>query len=135
MFNIKKIPNTKYQIPNTKKGVTLYFAVVILSVIFGIGAGLSILIFSQIRITREIGESVIAFYAADTGIEQALYKLYINPGTFPFPNFSGTVGQASFEVKVFLPATGNCPSPPNEFYCIKSIGKYRQTQRAIEIGE
>lgn len=117
-----------------KKGVTLYFAIVVMSVIFSIGIGLSLLIFTQIKITKEIGDSVVALYAADSGIEEALYKLYKEEATLPF-NFSENIGEASLEVRAFSSGNPECPSPPNGYYCIKSIGKYRKTQRAIEISQ
>ena len=79
----------------------------------------------------EIGHSVVAFYAADSGIEKAMYALYSQGVSLPF-NYSGTVGGASYSVSGFEPGTLDCPTPPNDYYCIKSIGTYHATKRAIE---
>jgi hypothetical protein len=43
--------------------------VIILAVVFSI----SIILYSQIKIIRSIGDSVIAFYAADSGVEKVMY--------------------------------------------------------------
>ena len=53
--------------------------VLISSVILAIGLGISAIIIQQTKMMENIGYSVIAFYAADTGIEAALYDLYRNP--------------------------------------------------------
>jgi hypothetical protein len=59
---------------NSQKGVSVLFAVMIMSVILSIALGTSSLLVQQTKMMREIGHSVITFYVADTGIEDVLYK-------------------------------------------------------------
>ena len=61
---------------NNQKGISLLLVVLISSVILAIGLGISSVIIQQTKMMENIGYSVIAFYAADTGIEAALYDLY-----------------------------------------------------------
>jgi len=119
------------------KGSSLYFALAILAVVFGISLGLSAMLISQIRMTREMGDSVVAFYAADTGIEHALKTIRIDGelgkmeelGEIEVP-INGE--KATYQVEVSDPGDPekNCEA---ENLCIKSVGKYRNVKRAIEI--
>ncbi len=59
-----------------ERGIALYLALVILAGITAALLALIVLALSQIRIVWTIGDSVIAFYAADTGMERVLYKIY-----------------------------------------------------------
>lgn len=126
----------------TEKGVSLLFVVLITSIILAIGLGVNAILIKQIKMTEEIGHSVKAFYAADSGIEQALYDLYKLPVSHQ-PIQTGTCGSANFEVRLkcgtsVLPA--DCPSglqvdsscSANNI-CIKSLGNYQKVKRAIEI--
>ena len=58
------------------KGISLLFTVLITSLILAISLGISALLIQEMRMMGEIGYSVIAFYAADSGIEHALYRFY-----------------------------------------------------------
>lgn len=44
-----------------------------MSIFLFIVLGMSTIIFQQLKATKRIGDSVAAFYAADTGIERSLY--------------------------------------------------------------
>jgi len=57
----------------SQKGVSLYLAIMMMSVFLTIVLGMSAILFHQLKIIRQMGNSVVAFYAADTGIERALY--------------------------------------------------------------
>ncbi len=61
---------------NSEKGISLLLVVLISSVILSISLGISAILIKQTRIMESVGYSVIAFYAADTGVESALYDLY-----------------------------------------------------------
>lgn len=130
MLNIKK---------KSKKGAALYLALIIISVLLAIGTGLNTIIINQLKILKGVGDSVVAIYAADTGVEVALYSLYTkNPtncsGSTPPFTCSGVVGSASYSVIVNNANTSQCPSESYFYYCIKSVGEYNQTKRAIEAG-
>jgi len=66
---------------NYQKGVSLYLALMIMFILIAIGLGISLIIVSQMKMIRGMGDSVVAFYAADTGIEHALYDKRRKGGT------------------------------------------------------
>ena len=112
-----------FKIYRSQKGVSLIFAIFILTFVLSIGLGTSTILIRQVKITREIGYSVIAFYAADSGIEEVLLMATPAPA-------SGLVNGASYDVQVENGGVGDCTALN---YCIKSIGSYKNTRRAIEI--
>lgn len=120
---IIQISNLKSQ--NYSKGAALYLAVAIMAILLSIALGVSSILLSQIKVIRSIGYSVIAFYAADAGIENVLLQR-ANPASISETILSNG---ATYQVVVNLPG-GSCTAAN---YCIKSIGKYRETRRAIEI--
>ena len=124
-------------INDSQKGATLYLAIVIMSILLAAVFSISAIVLTQIRTIKGMGDSVVAFYAADTGIETALYDLY-NANYIshygPVPLGSGT-----YEVWVTQPVGGTLPVIPvdancvrGDYYCIKSIGIYNSTKRAVE---
>lgn len=56
-----------------QKGVSLYFAVVISSLLMAIALGLTTILIGQIKILKEMGDSVKAIFAADSGMEKIIY--------------------------------------------------------------
>lgn len=109
---------------NSQKGISLMFAIFILTFTLGIALGTATILVRQMKIMREIGYSSIAFFAADSGIERVLYEdrknNLVGTGTmsFTFPD-----NGASYNVE--YDSNGNTT--------IKSIGSYQNTNRAIEI--
>jgi len=114
---------------NTEKGTILYFAILILSVIFTIASYLSLIILGQLQLQREIGHSVIALCAADTGIERAMYAIY-KENNISFSTSSQLENGATFQVNVST-SSSQCATPIR-YYCIKSLGSYGKTNRKIE---
>ena len=64
--------NTKFS--SSQKGVSLYFSIVILSILLAIVLGLGTILIGQTRMIKGMGDSVAAFYGADTGVERILYE-------------------------------------------------------------
>ena len=127
--NDKKVKeSSKFQIPSSKnKGVSLYFGVIITSVLLAMALGISVIIFSQMKIIKGMGDSVVALYAADTGIERVLNEAN------PTGTYSGVLSNdSSYKADVLDPGTSDCSASTSN-YCIKSIGVYMKTRRAIEI--
>ncbi|TSC78819.1 MAG: hypothetical protein G01um101429_642 [Parcubacteria group bacterium Gr01-1014_29] len=58
---------------STKSGVALYLAVLIGTIVMATGMGVSTIFYRELRISRVLFPSFLAFYAADTGAECALY--------------------------------------------------------------
>jgi len=122
----------------SQKGVSLYLAIVIMVILLAAVLGVTTILVGQLRMIKEMENSVIAFYAADTGIEEVL-KVIIHDVGVPDPRYplvAGTytpVGDASYDafyyVDVLSPGVGCTAS----LYCIQSVGIYKETRRAIEV--
>lgn len=109
-----------------QKGITLYLSVVIMTIVLAIALGISTIFLGQVSVMRGMGYSVLAFYAADAGIERILLNR-TSPSYVPPTSLSNG---ATYEVFVVAGGGPGC-SAPN--YCIKSIGSYKEVNRAIEI--
>src|SRR3989344_3385179 len=115
-------PSTLYPLPSTlraRRGFTLYYAVLIGSVLLLIGASLLNLSLKEFLLSAAVRESEYAFFAADSGIECALRwdlkELFNNQPIFQIYN---NTGGASAPLYVFyVPASNkdevecNCASP------------------------
>ncbi len=105
---------------NKEKGISLYLVVVILTVLTAVLLSLISISVSQIKVVWTIGDSIKSFYAADTGVEQGLYRARKNSD---YSAFSGSVGKSSYRVTI----TNNQSS-----ITIKSVGSYNGIKRAIQ---
>ncbi|OGZ24407.1 MAG: hypothetical protein A2896_01210 [Candidatus Nealsonbacteria bacterium RIFCSPLOWO2_01_FULL_43_32] len=121
---------------STQKGVSLYLALMVMATLLAIALGLNSIFLGQTRTMRAMGHSVLAFYAADAGIEAILMQRD-NP-----PLGAGSVitlsNDAKYQVFVYKgPATEGGPeekcTATGLYYCITSVGTYKETKRAIAI--
>lgn len=131
----------------------MYLAIIVLAIILAIVLGLTAVLVAQIKTMKELGNSVGALYAADTGVERSLraiifdkevglqgtyeenlgggksYKAVIyccNKSVFAsceLDNTPGNVCPVGFLVKDGCRATR---------YCIESRGSYGGTIRALQ---
>lgn len=106
-----------------EQGISLFFTLIILAVLLSISLGISVIFLQQAQILKNIGNSVIAFYAADTGIERALRE-----GTSTADTLSN--GAAYNAIRINKGDSG-CLSAID--YCVQSVGIYKETRRAIQI--
>ena len=102
-----------------KKGVSLYITILILSILTATLLSLVSISISQIKIIWATGNSVRAFFAADSGIEEALFRARQQGD---FSDFSGEVNEALYQVDISI----------GPELVVESIGSYRETNRAIE---
>ena len=118
------------------RGVSLYIALMVMGILLALALGISTILFSQMRVMEGMGDSVLAFYASNTGIERELYE--DNPtGT----SYSGYLDlnqngvqdgdDSVYNVTVIAAGGNGCPAEVN--YCIKSTGIYKEIRRAIRI--
>lgn len=126
-----------------EKGSAMYFSLVVLTIILGIILGLSAILISQIRMVRGMEQSVIAFYAADSGIEEALVLLqqYFQSDLphYGDPKLIQLSGDNVATYRIEIEGGVRAPDGPHgacdkEYYCIRSEGEYRGIKRAIEVG-
>lgn len=115
---------------DSQSGFALYFAIIIMSILLAVVFSISTITLAQIRSIRRMGDSIIAFYAADTGAERALYEGRFGappPGTI----FEGTLSNgASYKVTIVSITSPDCHG---SWYCIESVGSYRGSKRAVRI--
>jgi len=108
-----------------QKGVSLVFVVLLVSVILNIAFGVSGILVKQAKALKGVGNSVVAFFAADTGLEEFLL-------TKPLDGIAETdLGLAKFRVDVRDGGEDGCPA--TAILCVKSIGTFEEAKRAIEI--
>lgn len=110
-----------------QKGASLYLAILLTSILLAIGLGLSFLSVFQIQTLRGLVDSVSAFFAADTGIEQELFER----NAIGTPPYTGNFEGRTYQVKILAPDQEGCPSTAQ--HCVVSAGQYQGTRRAIRI--
>lgn len=111
---------------NNKKGASLLLTILIMSAILAIAMGIAKLSLGEIKISRELPQSFVAYYAAEAGIEEGLYADLVTAvpqGTAS--DFPGSLGTGITYEVVF---TGVSPNR-----VITSNGLYGGTKRAIEL--
>ena len=64
---------TKLKILNSEKGISLIITFFIMIVILSVVLSVSTLLYSQVKVIRNIGDSMVSFYVADSGIEKVIY--------------------------------------------------------------
>jgi len=151
MFNIK-----------SQKGVSVYLAFMLMTILLAIGLGINYLVASEIKVMRNMNNSVIAFYTAETGIEKTLYLdnmvkpegglrglCYIcdssNSGEWDTCAATGTdcnliscgnckvVFQQTISGKKHSVEAQVTTIDGNTSTTIKSVGTYKTTRRAIQV--
>ncbi|MFA6190361.1 MAG: hypothetical protein WC711_02485 [Candidatus Staskawiczbacteria bacterium] len=70
--NKEKLKRNKNGLP-AQAGVSLIITLFIMIIILSVVLSISALLYSEIKVIRNIGNSVIGLYAADSGIEKVLY--------------------------------------------------------------
>ena len=63
---------------SSQKGISLFLTIIVLSVVLGIVLGLSTILVGQMKTLQTMGDSVIAFYAADAGVEEVLRDVVVD---------------------------------------------------------
>lgn len=123
MFRCRNINMGKILSKKNERGISLFLTLVIMSILLSISLGINVIFWQQAQILKYLGNSVIAFYAADTGIERALKE-----GN----DVSDTLSNgAAYEAKKINKGDPGCPNALE--YCIQSVGVYQETRRAIQI--
>ena len=70
-----KFKNRKNNLPThtEQAGVSLIIAFFVMTIILAVVLSITTLLYQEIKMIRNIGNSVVAFYAADSGVEKVLY--------------------------------------------------------------
>jgi len=108
------------KIGNNQNGIALLLTIVIMSVVMLMAALIANIVLTQLKLSGDIGDSVSAIYAADSGVEWSLYQIRQDASP-PSPYMSNG---ASISVTV----SGVFPN-----FTIKSLGSYRSVKRQFEV--
>jgi len=123
-----------------QRGIAIFLAVIMLTLVLSMALGVNTLLLSQIKTMRDSGNSVIAFYGAESGTEWALLNVNdSNWQTTIYHNYLDLNGDhieesaidATYDVSTIAPGVGQCSATAD--YCLKSVGMYRGTRRVIQI--
>lgn len=110
---------------HNQKGISLLLMTLILSVVMAISVGLSSIIITELKISTDVDKSSRAYYAAESGIEEALYLLRKERRAPESLSGSGELGNgASFSYTVSVDAEGKV--------AIVSTGSYGGVKRSVE---
>ncbi len=121
----KRDPGTKEK-PLATKGFTLLFAVLISSILLAIGIAIFDITVRELKLSSAVRESQYAFFAADTGIECAIYWDY--QGAF-VPGANGDISCGGQTITVTAapsygsPATFSAALPTSNRCVIATITK------------
>jgi hypothetical protein len=113
-----------------EKGVSIYLVIVMMSVLLAVALGLTSIIIGGSKIAENLGYSVKAFHAADTGIEKALYNINITSGTCDNDTSDGSFG-TDYSYDVTMTNSGEDCSATGTL--ITSLGQYKTVKRKIEV--
>ncbi len=110
---------------NNQKGVSLLFTLLIMAALSAITIGVARLSLGEIKLIRDIPDSLIAYYATDSGIERALYE-------------ERTSGDAANQADCSISLDNGSSygleiSSGGGLITIKSTGCYKNIRRAIEV--
>jgi hypothetical protein len=111
-----------------QKGVSLYLVVLIMSVMMGIVLGLTSVIIGGAKTAGNLGNSVRAFSAADTGIEYFLYSMYKGSSC---SNISQTYIDSASNYGYTVTVTGSCTGDGTTK--IDSTGTCQDSVRELEV--
>ena len=115
----------KYKKIKSDKGASLLLTFLIMAALLSIAIGVSRLSLGEIKLGRNIPNSLVAYYAAESGIEQALYRDRAQGQQTNFTDcLDAPQNEICYEVTVEL---------NGEIRTIKSNGSYKNTRRTIEI--
>lgn len=113
--------------PKNEKGASLLLTILIMSAILAIAMGISKLSLNEIKMSREYPESYVAYYAAETGMEQLLYLDHTGAISGPDLYNSGIVILGD-GITYIVSASDVSPNRK-----LQSSGFYKDTNRAIEL--
>ncbi|MDP2910101.1 MAG: hypothetical protein Q8N69_03475 [bacterium] len=143
---------------DSKRGVSLYISIIIMTALLSIVLGLSAILTNQLKMIRGLEKSVVALSAADAGVERALVDIAHNYPIAPHgpdaeclnnANYcQNLTNGASYETFVSCcsplaplctwdavnPCPGGLVSDPDCYgylYCVKSVGKHKDASRAL----
>jgi hypothetical protein len=115
---------------NIHKGTSLLLTLLVMAAFLAIALGVSRLSFGEITMFRDQSKSIVAYYAAESGVECQMF----NDRTAADPNNPALCPSACLDifggnqVCYSVNASGNTPNRT-----ITSVATYRDVNRAVEL--
>jgi len=114
-----------------QRGIALYISLIMMAFLLAAGLGLTVIIVSQLRMGRDIGNSLKSFYAADTGIENAIYNRRIG---YPENRSFWSIGSTDLTNSPYIAQYSvNYDEVQGVSESWDAVGVYGQESRAIRI--
>jgi len=114
----------------SQKGLALYLSIIIMIILLSVVLGISAILLGQFKIIGNMEDSVVAFYAAETGIEYVLNSRS-DLATFSNGCEKDQADPCSIgDAKYYVDADLDCGAPNA---CIKSVGTYKNSVRALQV--
>jgi len=111
---------------NKQKGASLLLTLLVMAVLLSISFGVSRLALGEIKLIRDIPKALIAYYAAEAGMEWALYQYYQTGSISDVVDCSVNLDNgSSYGIEVIM--SGEYVT------AIKSNGCYQDLRRAVEV--
>jgi len=121
---------------NNQKGIAIYLAVLIMTCILAIALGISAIFVTQFKEIGKMGDSVTAFFAADSGIEKVLWEdgecWKKTPPCFS-PCETTCAGLQSGSIFNYSFGTDYNYAVQSGLSSFSSVGAYKGIRRAIQI--
>ncbi len=124
----RKIPKEfiwGYKLKTQKGAAAILMSFFVLTIILLIASTAATIMFFEIKMSREIGNSIPAFYAADAGTEQCLYQIRNSDSGEPCDSTGGTINASLGNGASFI-ATRTAAETT------QSIGTFSATNRKIQ---
>jgi hypothetical protein len=106
-----------------KGSVLLMIAVLVLAIVVATSVGVASLVINQISQSKDVSDSIKAYYAAESGMEKILYDYYKTPSPTQFPNIDNMAllcSDDNLSGGEQLPVVDSAVYPE---YCIKLFDK------------
>ncbi len=108
----------------TQKGsISIVLSVLLLSVILVITSGISSLMLNQIMASKQIGHSVVALYAAESGVERCYYDF----------RREGAANCLYIDIPLDFNSNAKYTVDDNSFPPINGTGNFYSTNRELEV--
>lgn len=107
------------------RGITMLLVIIISSLVLAISLGISSILLTELGLSGTVKDTLVAFYATDSGVECALYWDVRTPNGFEDPAGLNGLGMNCAGQAITLSFTPSPPSTTTSFtfspnnYCVK----------------
>jgi len=110
--------------------ISIFLAVLLLSELLIIGLGISFLSIQQLKMSGQVGQSVVSYYAAEAGAEKCYYQVrnLTGQGCDDTGQISENVGSGDYQASYQAEFSGT-----HEAGTVVSIGQFGETSRKVDL--